>query len=186
MRLVPYTTLSDDLLTLRPFQFDDASALYAAVHESLAELKPWMSWAHDGYSQSDAMTFITVARADWGEGSMFSFAVTEKATGTLLGACSISHIHPIYSYCNLGYWVRTSQRGRGIAGRAARLVAGFGFKELSLIRVEAVVAVGNQTSLRVAEKSGAHREGVLRNRIIVRDQILDAVMYSFVPKDFEM
>jgi RimJ/RimL family protein N-acetyltransferase len=185
MRIIPYTTLSDDLVTLRPFQFDDASALFEAVGESLPDLKPWMAWAHDGYSQTDATTYITMARAQWGEASMFSFAVTEKASGAFLGACSLSHIHPVYFYCNLGYWVRSSQRGRGIAGRAARLAARFAFKELRLARVEVVVAVGNGTSLKVAKKIGAHREGVLRNRIIVRKDIYDAVMFSFIPKDFE-
>ncbi|MEW6401048.1 MAG: GNAT family protein [Chloroflexota bacterium] len=186
MRIIPYTTLSDDFLILRPFQFDDARELYAAVNESLSELNPWMSWARVGYSQSDAMTYITMARAEWGEGSMFSFAVIDKETGALLGACGLSHIHPVYFYCNLGYWVRTSQRGRGIAGRAARLVARFGFKELRLVRVEVVVAVGNETSLRVAEKIGAQREGVLRNRVIVRNDLHDAVMFSFIPKDLDV
>jgi len=52
--------------------------------------------------------------------------------------------------------------------------------------VEVVVAVGNTTSLRVAEKIGAQREGILRNRIIVRKDILDAVMFSFIPNDFDL
>ena len=186
MRITPYTTVSDDLVTLRPFQFDDAGDLYRAVGETVADLKPWMSWAHDGYSQTDAMTYITVARSQWGEASMFSFAVTDKKTGALLGACSLSHIHPVYYYCNLGYWVRTTQRGRGIAGHAARLAAQFAFKELLLARVEVVVAAGNKNSLKVAEKIGAHREGVLRNRIIVGKNIYDAVMFSFIPADFDL
>lgn len=184
MRIIPYTTLSDGHVTLRPFQFDDAGALYEAVRESLAELKPWMSWAYDGYAPSDATNYITVARAEWGTSSMFSFAITDKQSGALLGACSLSHIHPVYFYCNLGYWVRSSQRGHGIAGSAARLAARFAFKELLLARVEVVVAVANATSLRVAEKIGAQREGVLRNRIIVGKEVLDAVMFSFIPKDF--
>ncbi len=185
MHIVPYTTRSDDNITLRPFQFDDAGALYEAARESLPELKPWMSWAHDAYSPSDAMTYITIARAQWGEGTMFSFAVIDRQTGSLLGACSLSHIHPVYFYCNLGYWVRTSQRGHGTAGRAARLAAQFAFENLKLIRVEIVVATGNESSLKVAEKVGAHREGVLRNRIIVGKDIYDAVMFSFIPKDFD-
>jgi RimJ/RimL family protein N-acetyltransferase len=44
--------------------------------------------------------------------------------------------------------------------------------------------VGNTPSLRAAEKSGAQREGVLRNRITVREKIYDAVMYSLTPQDF--
>jgi ribosomal-protein-serine acetyltransferase len=184
MRIIPYATLSDSRVILRPFQFEDAGDLYRAVLETMADLKPWMSWAHDGYSQSDALNYITVARAQWGEGSMFSFAVINAKSGAFSGTCSLTHIHPVYFYCNLGYWVRSSQRGLGMAGMATRLAARFAFDELLLARVEVVVAVGNAPSLKVAEKIGAHREGVLRNRIIVGKDIHDAVMFSFVPKDF--
>jgi len=51
------------------------------------------------------------------------------------------------------------------------------------VRVEIVVAVENRASLRVAEKVGATREGVLRNRMPVRDEICHAVMHSLVPED---
>jgi ribosomal-protein-serine acetyltransferase len=57
---------------------------------------------------------------------------------------------------------------------------------LGLIRVEVLVSVGNAASLKVAEKSGAQREGILRDRITVREQIHDAVMFSFVRADFNL
>lgn len=182
--MIPYSTLTDGKVVLRPFQFTDASALYDAVRESLADLKPWMAWAHDGYIRREAMDFITLVRARWEEGTVYSFAITDAESGVLLGTCSLSHIHPVYRFCNLGYWVRTGWRGRGIAGKAAMLVARFGLEQLHLLRVEVVVAVGNAASLRVAEKMGAHREGILRNRIIVGMDTHDAVMFSVVPQDF--
>jgi RimJ/RimL family protein N-acetyltransferase len=102
----------------------------------------------------------------------------------LLGACTLSSIHSVYRFCNLGYWVRTSCRGQAIAGRAAKLAARFAFEHLGLVRVEIVIGVGNQASLRVAQKIGAHHEGILLNRIVVRTSIYDAHMYSLVPSDF--
>ena len=62
--------------------------------------------------------------------------------------------------------------------------ARFAFEHLGLIRVEIVIAVGNQASLRVAEKLGAHDEGILLNRIVVGKSIYDAHMYSLIPSDF--
>jgi ribosomal-protein-serine acetyltransferase len=182
--LIPYTNLTDGVIHMRPFHFADAPGLGDAVHESLADVKPWMSWAFDGYSQKDAADFIALTRAGWEEGRLYGFAITDAVDGGILGGCSLSHIHPVYHFCNLGYWVRTSRRGLGIAGRAARLSARFALETLGLVRVEVVVALGNQASLRVAEKIGVHREGVLRNRIIVRESVHDAVMFSFVPQDF--
>lgn len=178
------TRLTDAVVTLRPFQFEDAAQLYVAVRESLTELKPWMSWAHDGYSPGEAESFIQITRARWEERTLFPFAITDSKTGDILGGCSLSHIHPIYHLCNVGYWVRTSRRGEGIAGRAALLAARYGFEHAGLIRAEIVVAVGNEKSRRVAEKIGAHYEGILRNRMVIGRVIADAYMYSLTPQGF--
>jgi ribosomal-protein-serine acetyltransferase len=174
--------LTDEEILLRPFRLEDAAQLYCAVLESLKELKPWMSWAIDGYTQLTAREYITIARARWEEHSFYAFAILRA--GELLGACTLSSIHPLYRFCNLGYWVRTSCRGQGVAGRAAQLAARFAFEQLGLIRMEIVIAVGNLASLRVAEKIGAHDEGILLNRIVVGKSIYDAHMYSLVPADF--
>ena len=95
-------------------------------------------------------------------------------------------IHPVYHFCNLGYWVRTSRQGQGIAGRAAQLAARFAFEKAKLIRTEIVIAVGNERSKRVAEKIGAHYEGISLNRMVIGTTICDAYMFSLVPSDFEL
>ncbi len=178
------TRITDGVVTLRPFQMSDADELYSAVRESLEDVKPWMSWAYDGYSIEDARGFITITRGRWEEGTLFAFAITDARTGSVVGGISLSHLHPVYHLCNVGYWVRTSRHGEGIAGRATRLAARFGFEQAGLVRAEIVIAVGNEKSIRVAEKLGAHYEGVLRNRMVVGRSIYDAHMYSLIPQDF--
>jgi ribosomal-protein-serine acetyltransferase len=174
--------LIDEELLLRPFRLDDSIQLYDAVKESLNELKPWMSWATDGYTEWTARDYITIAQARWEEHTYYALAITRQ--DQVLGVCTLSSIHAVYHFCNLGYWVRTSCHGQGIAGRAARLAALFAFEHLGLIRVEIVIGVGNQASLRVAEKIGAHDEGILLNRMVVGRSIGDAHMFSLIPSDF--
>lgn len=174
--------LTDGEIVLRPFRFEDSTQLYQAVHESLQELSPWMSWANQAYSVATAREYITITRARWEERTLFAFAITRGEE--ILGGCTLSSIHAVYQYCNLGYWVRTSQHGQGIAGRAAQLAARFAFEKVGLVRVEIVIAVGNQASIRVAEKIGAHYEGVLLNRMVVGKSVYDAHMYSLIPSDF--
>lgn len=174
--------LVDEDLFLRPFHLEDAPGLYCAVYESLKELKPWMSWASDEYTERTAREYITTARARWEEHTFYAFAIMRR--NEILGACTLSSLHSIYRFCNLGYWVRSSCHGQGIAGRAARLATRFAFEHLGLIRVEIVIAVGNHASVRVAEKIGAHDEGILLNRIVVGKSIYHAHMYSLVPSDF--
>lgn len=184
--MLPFIKLKDELIHLRAFDFGEADTLYQAVWESMDELRPWMSWANKNYTAETAKNFITVTRSQWSGGAHYGFAILEACSGELLGGCSLSHIHPVYHFCNLGYWVRTSRHGRGIAGRAAELAAKFAFERLGLIRVEIVIAVGNSASQRVAEKIGAHYEGVLLNRMVVGRQIHDAHMYSLLPADFKI
>ena len=52
-------------------------------------------------------------------------------------------------------------------------------------RIEIVAAVGNRRSQRVAEKVGAAREGILRNRLKIGEVWHDAVMFSLVPDDLK-
>lgn len=182
--MFPFVKLSDDAITLRPFDFGEEDELFHAVHSSLPELGPWMSWANENYTKESARNYITVTRAEWNRGSLYVFAITDSKTDEIYGACSLSHIHPIYKFCNLGYWIKTSKHRNGLAGRAALMAARFAFEKVKLIRAEIVIATGNEASKKVAEKINAHYEGVLLNRMTVGKNIYDAHMFSLLPADF--
>ena len=64
-----------------------------------------------------------------------------------------------------------------------RLCAQFGFAELHLKRLEILTAAGNVRSQHVAEKAGAMREGMLRQRLNIGDVWHDAVLFSLLPAD---
>ena len=85
---------------------------------------------------------------------------------------------------NLGYWVRTSRTGSGIATEAARQVARYGFEQLGFQRLEIVVDTDHIPSLKIAQKLGAVREGLLRNRGYLHGTPRDAFMHSLIPSDF--
>jgi len=119
------------------------------------------------------------------KGTEYNFAISNHSEPLYLGGCGLNVIDRDCGVANLGYWVRTSQTNRGIATSATLLLAQFAFNELNLNRVELTVALDNQASLRVAEKAGATREGILRNRVIKKHTPSDAVVFSFIPQDLE-
>ncbi|HEY5313603.1 MAG TPA: GNAT family protein, partial [Pirellulales bacterium] len=59
----------------------------------------------------------------------------------------------------------------------------FALETLAMQRVEIVAAVENLASQRVAAKLGAVREGLLRNRLRIRDMPHDAYGFSLIPGD---
>lgn len=182
--MFPFFHLTDQVVSLRAFQFGEEDILHRAVQDSLPELRPWMAWANQAYSRDTAQKFIALTRAHWASGSLFAFAITDEKSGEFLGGCSLSHLHPVYHFCNLGYWVVSCKRGQGIAGRAAKLIARFAFEKVKMIRAEIVIGVGNEASVKVAQKIGAHYEGISLNRMVINEQICDAHMYSLLPSDF--
>jgi RimJ/RimL family protein N-acetyltransferase len=113
------------------------------------------------------------------DGQEYAFAIVSPE-GRLLGGCGLNQINRLHRFANLGYWVRTSATGRGVATEAVRQLSAFAFQSTDLVRLEIVCAVGNERSQRVAERAGATREGVLRQRLLLHGQPVDATLYSLV------
>jgi len=144
-----------------------------------------MVWCHPGYSLQDSHSFILNCDRDWERGESYSFAIIDSKDQTFLGSVGLSRFNSAHRFANLGYWVRSSRAGQGIASAAVRLAAAFAFRDLNLQRLELVVPIGNQPSQRVADKVGAHCEGVMRKRLIIGGKHHDAVLYALLPEDLE-
>ena len=169
---------------IRRSTVEDAPGIFDAVRASNVELIRWMPWAHPGYSLEDARVWAELCRDGWETGLQYVFSAVDVTTGEVLADCGLNQINRFYGLANLGYWVRTSATGQGLGSALARRVARFGVEELRLNRVEILAAVGNRASQRVAEKAGATREGVLRSRLVLHDEVLDAAMFSLTSRDF--
>lgn len=164
---------------LRFPESDDLDALYEAVRESIDELHRWMPWCQRDYSLADAAGWIAAQDEGRRSATEFAFLIVGKQQ-RVLGCCGLNQINSAYRIANLGYWVRASEVGRGVASRATREVAEWAFANTELQRLEIVAAVGNSASQTVAIKAGAVREGVLRSRLLVHGEFHDAVMHSII------
>jgi RimJ/RimL family protein N-acetyltransferase len=84
-----------------------------------------------------------------------------------------------------GYIVAPRARGRGIAARALRLLTDWALAELDLERVELRITADNVPSIRVAERAGFVREGVLRSVHFKQELRTDVAVYSRLAGDAE-
>jgi RimJ/RimL family protein N-acetyltransferase len=173
--------LRDQEIILRPFEPTDAETLYEATLESLADLCAWMNWCRHDYSLAHCRQFLAEATAQWERGDTYNFAVLDSSKKTLCGSIGLNRIDYAAGSANVGYWVRRSQSGRGIASKALHLAGRFAFDELRLERVEIVVPQGNLASRRVAEKAGARLEMGLPKNVLLNDQSREARVYWLAP-----
>jgi ribosomal-protein-serine acetyltransferase len=162
----------------------------ADLHEAVIESsKAW--FAEEMIPKPDlSIVELEAATRDllnrWENDEFYMFFILDELTNQLVGFTFLNHVSRQYQMANLGYAVRTSRIGQGIATAAAKLVAHYGFEELGLQRLEIVVDQENAPSLKVAEKLGAVREGLLRNRLQVHGRACDAYMHSLIPTDLAL
>ena len=165
---------TDGVVTLRPWQEDDAAAIVECV-DGDPEITRWLDRVPQPYTLADAESFIAGLGQE-------SFAVTDAETGRLLGSIG-AHWDDAGDVAEIGYWLRADARGGGVTTRALLLISAWALERTGVARLQLRADTENGPSRRVAEKAGFTFEGVLRSaywnpRL---ERRVDWAMYSLLP-----
>jgi RimJ/RimL family protein N-acetyltransferase len=168
-------------LTLRATRAGCGAVMHAAVMESLDELRMWMPWAREPRSLDTAEARCREATARWHAREELDFCFYSKADGTLVGTGGLHTIDWTLPRFEIGYWVRTPCRGKGLATEATRALAGMARGVLGAVRLEITSDARNTASRKVAEKAGFELEGIRRkSRRDAAGELADSCMYARV------
>lgn len=104
-----------------------------------------------------------------------------EVNGIAVGGIGVDLGEGIYAKSgHFGYWLGEEYWGRGIMTAGVRAASECAMSHFGLVRLEAPVFVWNPASMRVLEKAGFEREGILRKSVFKDDQLIDQVLYAFV------
>lgn len=171
--------LTDGFVTLRAWSDADVEASTRACQDpAMARFRSTPL----PYTEDNARWWLErFAYAGWAEGTGCELAVTDAASGELVGGVGVKLRLRQLGIGEVSYWTAPWARGRGVASRAAALCAQWALDGLGLRRVELVADVENLASQRAAEKAGFTREGIARSARVDRDgNPRDFVQYSLV------
>jgi len=108
---------------------------------------------------------------------IFSIAVD----GNVVGGIGLELRGDVYSKAPLiGYWLGQEYWGRGIMPEAVKLVTNYAFTHLDVVRLQAGIFGNNPKSMRVLEKAGYTKEGVMKSSIFKNGVILDEHIYAII------
>lgn len=101
--------------------------------------------------------------------------------GIAVGGVGIDPGEGIYAKAaRFGYWLGEPYWGRGLMTAVARAASAHALSRFDLVRLEATVFAWNPASMRVLEKAGFVREGILRRSAVKDGQVIDQVLYALV------
>ena len=172
-------------IQIRPYKNSDIPFFYEAVRESLPALSVWLPWAHEHYSLQETETWIREwVPQIWEEQKGCEFVILGQEENRVLGGCCLEQLDLTNRRANIGYWVRTSASGKGIATQACFFLLTYGFEELGLEEIRVIPSVENPASVKVAEKLPYLSKERVLNGFQIRDQLSDALLYSINRQSF--
>jgi RimJ/RimL family protein N-acetyltransferase len=111
-------------------------------------------------------------------------AVTDRATGELVGEVVLNQWNPATRSCNFRTLLGPRGRGRGLGTEATRLIVAYGFEQLGLHRIELQAYAHNRRALRVYEKVGFVVEGVRREVQLREGEWADEVLMAILDHEW--
>lgn len=168
-------------LKIRPFDESDAKVLAELCNNR----KIWNNlrdYIPSPYTEADAHAFIQHCRQ---ESPQYTFAI--EYNGRFVGSIGLVRQTDVYRMsAEIGYWIGEPYWRQGIATRAVRLITGYGFDTLGLVRIFAGVFGFNAGSQRVLEKAGYKLECVFEKAIIKNDTLCDEYRYGLLNRDSDI
>lgn len=158
---LPADGLSDGVVALRRPILADAAAILAI--EADEQSRRWQVLDSPEPTLTSVRERIERRGFELLARDLHNLVIIELSTGQVCGTTGAKLRSPAaFGAVNIGYSTHPDFRGRGYAGRAARLLADWTIAVPDVRRVEMSAAVTNTASLRVLARSGFEYEGVLR------------------------
>jgi RimJ/RimL family protein N-acetyltransferase len=178
----PYRIVTERLV-LRCWDPHDAPLLKDAVDSSLDELRPWMPWAADEpQSLEEKVEHLRRSRGRFDLGEAFVYGIFDRDEREVVGGTGFyARIAP--DALELGYWIRSSHVGRGLATEAVAAVTRVGFEVCGTDRIEIHCDATNVRSRAIPGRLGFVEEATLRGRLRYPEP-RDDVVYSLFREDF--
>jgi ribosomal-protein-alanine N-acetyltransferase len=173
--------LHTERLLLRPLTLSDAPDLYEMRSDPRVmryhSSTPWQS-------VELAQALIARDQTAMAEGEYARFGIQRRSDGKFLGSCGLFNLDQQCRRAEIGYELNFSAWGFGYMHEALVRLIAFGFADMNLNRIEADVDPRNAPSVHSLERLGFQKEGHLRERWIVGNEVSDSLLYGLLRSEW--
>lgn len=133
-------------------------------------------------NDEEALAHIALLDSGIEKNESINWAITFKGENKLLGIIGFYRTKFEDFRSEIGYMLLSENHGKGIASEAVERALDYGFNEMNLHSVEAIIDPRNSASERVLQKNGFVKEGHLKEDTYFNGEFLDSVIYSKIKK----
>jgi ribosomal-protein-alanine N-acetyltransferase len=175
-----FPEINTERLNLREIKQEDAESIYKILSNpevikydtfelftNIKQAEGLIKWFNDEFKQKRAIF--------WG--------ISLKNEPEIIGFCKCEIEIPKVR-ADLGYDLSHKYWNMGIMTETLGAVIKFAFQTLNVNRIEVSVATENNSSIRVLEKLGFAKEGILRERCYMSNRCHDMMMLSILKKEY--
>ena len=178
MTTTPDRTWETPRLLAKPAGIADADVVFAeyARDPSVARYMTWKPHCN----VEETIEFLRRCERVWVDGSAFPWTLWRKEDGAFVG---LIEIRVRTSAVDLGYALSRRWWRQGLMSEAVTSVVRWALAQPTIYRVWATCDVENVASVRLLERVGMEREGVLRRWLVhpnLSEAPRDALCYSIV------
>ena len=164
-------------VVLRWITEDDVDSLY----EIFSDPQVMRYWSTPPLPDREAAVALQreIADGNWRE-TMFKWGIALRVSNKIIGTTTLFNLNLDNGRAEIGYAMAHAYWGKGYMNEALAALVSHVFEEMELRRLEADVDPRNAASIRTLERLGFQREGFLRERWRVNDEIQDALFYGLL------
>ncbi|MGN7401021.1 GNAT family N-acetyltransferase [Cytobacillus praedii] len=175
-----FPILFTDRLVLREVTYLDANDIYHYLSDE--EVMRYYGLA-PFESLKDAEDEIVWYRKIFDHNTGIRWGITLKGNDKVIGSCGFLNFTKQHARAEIGAELAKEYWSNGIVSEAFRAILGYGFNEMSLMRIQALIEPENNASKKLAEKNGFVKEGLLRKYEYTNGKYDDLFIYSILRED---
>jgi len=174
------STFETARLMVRLVEERDLEGLFAVnSDDQVTRFLPYATWR----SIDDAHAWLARIVELQAEGRLRQFVVIERSTRGVVGALVLFNVDGS-GRGEVGYVLGRRDWGRGLAREALEALLTQAFAELELRRIDAHVDPRNVASHRLLLALGFRHEGTIRERGVVKDEVVDSNFYGLLAREW--
>lgn len=183
MNFNPFPVLETERLLLRQIITSDAEDIF--IIRSDANVMRYIP-RPIAHTIEDVFPLIEMIEDFLTKGERINWAIELKSTGKLIGMIGYVNIKEQHFRAEVGYALAAAHHRNGYMLEALKRIVQFGFEDMNLHSIEAIVDADNVASNSLLKHAGFVKEAYFREDFYHNTSFRNSIHYGFLKSDFSL